>query len=123
VCRQLRQVLAELNAGHAGRNGLELAANAVGRGRLHVPHVEVAGTAIQEDQHARVGPRCWAGFFGGQELGQRQAHQPQPADLQQVAAGDHALTAGLHGACGSRRRMHCHLLIAQVSLPVGFGLP
>ncbi len=71
---QARQQLAHLDAGDGGGDRLELAAN-LGRGvRLHVPHVEVAGAAVEEDEDAGVGLGAGPSrepLAGGQHAGQR----------------------------------------------------
>ena len=59
-----RQVLADLDAGHVGGDGLELAAKLGGRVGLQVPGVDGAQAAVQEQEDQRdiaraSGPR-WA---------------------------------------------------------------
>jgi hypothetical protein len=57
LARQAREMLAELDAVEARRDGAELAADLRGGFRLHVPHVEVARPAVEEDDDARIGAR------------------------------------------------------------------
>ena len=65
LARETGKVLAELNARQARGDRLELAADLRRGARLHVPHVEMAGPAVQEDQDARVGRRRKRGLAGG----------------------------------------------------------
>ena len=54
--RQQRQVLAELNPGHSRIDRLEFAPDLQGCLGLHVPEVDMAGSAKQEDEDARRQP-------------------------------------------------------------------
>ena len=84
--RRVRQVLADLDTGHARRDRPELAADLPRGVRLHVPGVEVARAAVVEDQDARAdgggagerrsgaasarsGPRCSAPARQGRRFG------------------------------------------------------
>ena len=58
---QPRQVLANLDARHAGGDRLELAANFGRRLGLHIPEVDMAGPAEQKDEDARIEPARRAG--------------------------------------------------------------
>ena len=85
---KMRQVLAELDAGDRGGDRVELAANVRHRVGLHVPHVEVAGTAVEEDDDAGVGPGLLlAPGVGAEQAGQAEVHEASAADLQHLSAG------------------------------------
>ena len=56
--REAREMFAELHAGDVGGDGLELAAHFLRQVRLHVPHVQVAGTAVEKHKNARIRVRC-----------------------------------------------------------------
>ena len=94
---ELRQVLAHPDAGHVAVDGLEFAAD-LGRGvGLHVEGVVVRGAAVQKNDQARLrlAEDCVARLLvaGGlglalEQLGQRQAEQPQAARPQQVPPAD-----------------------------------
>ena len=85
--RQPRHIFADLIAGHAGRNALELAAIFDRRVRLEVPHIQMAGPAgLEQQNHA---PLFRGGIDGSrerfvpQQIGQRhaaEARPPRPAE-------------------------------------------
>jgi hypothetical protein len=85
---QLRQMLADLNAGDVRSGGLELAANLRRRIGLHVPQIDLAGTAEEEQEDARPGPLRRGRLLGTKrlELAGRESEQAQAADAQQFAA-------------------------------------
>ena len=77
--RQAGQVLADRDAGEARVNRPELSADLRGCVRLHVPHIEVARPAIEEQNDASVGTRRQPGAvrlrLGPQQAGQAQPHK------------------------------------------------
>ncbi len=100
-----RQMLAELDARHGRGDRLKFTPQLDRRVGLHVPHVEVAGTAVEKNQDRRIrtGP---AAALGRRLLGPQQARQTEPqvadrARLQHAAARDQI--RGLHGAGILRR--------------------
>src|SRR5437773_1349683 len=86
-------MLAHADAGHAGGDRLELAADLFGSVGLHVKRVMVRSAARQEDDQARLGFAEGAGTRGSgsscqgttlQQARQRQANQPETAGPQQL---------------------------------------
>jgi hypothetical protein len=71
--RQPRHKLTQLKAGHAGADGLELAANFGRRCRLEIISVQVAGSAFEENQDHRLGAGVsrWLLGLEAEEVGQR----------------------------------------------------
>ena len=84
----LRQVLADLDAGHVGGDRLELAAE-LGRGvRLEIVHVDVAGPAGLPDQDDRLAVRWRCPVRPEPEQArQRQAAEGERADLEEASGG------------------------------------
>jgi hypothetical protein len=56
--------------------------------RLHIPHIQMAWPAIQEDHNAGFRAGCTALFLAGQQLRQGQSYSPQCADAQEFAAAE-----------------------------------
>ena len=109
LLRQARQVFRQLQSGDAGGDRLELAADLGGRLRLHVPHVEMTGTAVEEKENTVVGARGGAGrLFAGSE----QARQGQPQHAGRACL-QHMTPRQAHWA-GTRRAMGT---IRHVSAP------
>jgi len=95
--RGLRQVLADPQTRHAGRDRTELAAHLCRSARLQVDRVDVAGTSIIKEQDARADRpltqfsklrpgRCARLALGFQRFRQCQAQRPQAADPQKFAS-------------------------------------
>src|SRR5262245_19717430 len=89
---QAQQMFGKLCAGNARGDGPELAAN-FGRGRrLHVPHVELARPAVEEDQNTRVGRgmqfRVRRVLLRAQHSRQAEPESADAADLQHAASGN-----------------------------------
>src|SRR5262249_38421047 len=85
---QLREVLADLDAGDAGLNGL-VGAALLGAG-TQVEGVLVAGTAIHPQEDAGLGASPSLGSAGGQDIhptGHRGAKHASGGQLEHVAAG------------------------------------
>src|SRR5262245_60464533 len=85
---QPRQLIAELDAGDSGGDGLKLAADFHGGRRLHVPHVEMTRPAVEKDEDAMI-RRCRVPLrrvpIRMHELRQRQPEHRAAADLQHAA--------------------------------------
>ncbi len=86
----LGQLLADLDAAALGGDRLVRPADALGRVRLHVEHVDVARPAAleEEDDGFRADRRRGGGFvfLGRQQARERKAEQAESADLQGAAA-------------------------------------
>jgi len=66
-------VFAQLNAGHVGGDGFEGAAHLGGGGGLHVPQVDLARAAEEEEEDAGVAAALVSrGVLGGQGAQSRQ---------------------------------------------------
>src|SRR5262249_51446707 len=106
---QLGQVLADLDAGYRGGDGLKLAAYLLRQIGFHVPHVEVAGPAIEEHENAGIRPGSSVNprgpLAGRQHLRQCQIQSTNGPDLEHVSPGDpyRALTVL---RCSHRSRPH-----------------
>ena len=86
-----RQVLGDGETGLGRRDGLELAANAVGRGRLHVEGVDVRRAAELVQEENVLGPRLQPRLLGGsQPGGQVQPREPRGAGLEEGPAREPA---------------------------------
>ena len=103
-----RQVLADPDSRHRGRDRLKFASNLRRRLHLQVEHVLVRGSSGEEhhdDRFLRPGP---AGGFGGEQLRERESSDGsdhrQAADLQHVASGQ--LVTERRGTRGSQDREH-----------------
>src|SRR5438046_1283820 len=129
-------MLADLEAGDAGRDWLELAADLGGSVRLEVPHVLGAGAAeqVEGDHTFDAGFAAWlaAGLLGAQKVGQGEgaAQRRQRAGLECLAAGEAIAAAsrtaehGEHGTPRGKRSItdltllslpsHCNLLVASL---------
>src|SRR5262245_18875113 len=88
VSGQARQIFGKLCAGNARGDGPEFAAN-FGRGRrLHVPHVQMARPAVEEDQDTGVGRgmqfRVRRVLLRAQHFRQAEPESADAADLQHV---------------------------------------
>lgn len=76
LLREEGEVFAEMDVGDGGLDGIEVAADFGGRGGLHVPEVDVTGTAEEENENAGIVPMAGGGIqvgvFGGKgaELGE-----------------------------------------------------
>src|SRR6476661_6886757 len=82
-----RQMFAELHAGKGGRNRLELAADFLRRLGLHVPHIEMRRSAVEEEYDAGVGVLAsLANAVGTKQFRQSQPQQAAAADLDHLAA-------------------------------------
>src|SRR5205085_288947 len=80
------QVLANLDARHAGADRFELAANLCRSVRLEVNHILVWWTTRQEDHDNRLVRAAHTGLgLRAQQLRQRQTAHGQAADLQETA--------------------------------------
>jgi len=99
--RQLRQMLADLDARDVGGDGLELTADLRRGVHLQVEHVLMARSARQEDHDDRlvlVAGRTDAGRgLGLEHLRQRQAAEPERADAQEVATRHAVAETAVHG--------------------------
>src|SRR5438046_4696906 len=88
--REARQSVVDLNAIGAAGHRLVRPANAFGRVRFHVEHVEVARPAelVEEDHRLRARLRAlpFRPFLGAQQTGHGQTEQTEPADLQEMPA-------------------------------------
>ena len=81
-----RQVLANLDPGHVGRDRVEFAPDPGGSLGLEIEHVLVRRAADQVDEDHRFGRGPFAlGGLGGQQAGQAQPGS-QATDLEEVAA-------------------------------------
>src|SRR5262249_33891092 len=81
---QPRQQFRDLHARHTGRNWVKYTAHFLGSGRLHVPDVELAWSAVQEEEDTGTQGRGRTLCGGMQKL--RQTQRAQPAELQPAAA-------------------------------------
>src|SRR5688572_29153434 len=52
---ELWQVLSDLYSGNGSGNRLEFAPDFRRRGWLHVPDIELTGSAVKDEEHARIG--------------------------------------------------------------------
>ena len=103
--------------GTRGGDRPELAAD-LGRGvRLHVPDVELAGPAVEQEQDARADRGVRGPVARPEQPGQRQAEGAQSADLQQAAARVSA--DGRSGIRSTRQalRVGTRNMSAESSLP------
>ncbi len=87
---ELRKMLAKVNTRHGGWNRFELSADFHRGFRLRIPHIQVAGAAIQEDNDTSVGTRR-AGrvcLLRTEQLWQGEAEVRRRTGLDHLAAGD-----------------------------------
>ena len=92
--RHLGEMLANLDSAHVACDRLKLAADAFGRARLEVPHVDRGRPAGKPDHDNCIGtPLDLALILGSrrpsfeaQELGQAKAEETGRTDLEKVAA-------------------------------------
>src|SRR5262245_28949613 len=84
LLREHRQVLAEVQAGHRGRDRPKLPAHSFGSLGLHVPEVLVCGSPFEEEEDHRLRLR-FALRLSTKQPGQAEAKQPRPTDVEQVA--------------------------------------
>jgi hypothetical protein len=88
------QMLTDFDSRHVGGDRPELAANFRWRFGLHVPEVDVAGTAEKENEDARILPVLGRGDMTvGQhspasKIDRAQSEQPEAADAQTFASRD-----------------------------------
>ena len=108
--RLQRQMLADLDAGHAGRHRLVRSANLLRRQRFRIPHVDVTGSAGEPDQYhgSLVGRRRAGGCGGGlQRLVEGNAGQsgrPKPQEPATRTDPHHVPVA--RQKCRSHRALH-----------------
>jgi hypothetical protein len=89
VCepRRLRKVFTDAQTRHGSSNRVEIAADLARRMRFHVPGIEMAGSAVMENQNAGVdsgGYRC----IRGKEAWQGQSQIANTADAEELAPAD-----------------------------------
>ncbi len=115
-----RQQLANLHARHVGRDGLVRTADRVGRVRLHIESIDLAGPAPLEQKDHGLSTRLdpWRGVVPGgvQQFGKGQPQQPRAADTQNLPAiGKRRVNS---------RRFQVHRALLQVSPDaMGSSLP
>ena len=105
---ELRQVLAEVHAGHARRDRLELAANLRRRVRLHVPHVEMVGPPFRKmTMHASACRGVIRRLIGAQDRGKIQPEVRRGPGLDHLPTGNtrarargHREVPGVSGMAG-----------------------
>ena len=61
LLRESRQQLAHLISANRRRDRLKLTPDTLARFRLHVPHIEMARTTVEEQNNARVSSRFLCG--------------------------------------------------------------
>ena len=87
---QPRQMLAHRITPKRRLDRLELAANSLGGVGLHVPHVQMAGTAVEKDDDAGIGRRFDRArrrlLSRLEQARQVDAHQAETSDLEHAAA-------------------------------------
>src|SRR5262249_47500461 len=91
VLRHARQPVADANAGYVGIRGSEGAANLFGGIRLEVPHVELGGTAGEEEHDDMLGPgaaRRGGDLFELEQARQSETAEADGAEVEDVAAGE-----------------------------------
>src|SRR5580704_4014974 len=88
-------MLAHLITGERGRNWMELAADPVRRMGLEIPHVQVAGSAVEKEDDAgvrlRPDPSRLAPRSRFEQSRQGDAEQTQTADLEKMPPADSAI--------------------------------
>ncbi len=110
LARETGEMLGNLDPRQTRSDRLELAPDLDRRVGLHVPHVELAGAAVQEDDDARIGPgresravgHAPASGIGLEQLREGQAQRGAAADLHHLSTRDPRGTL----ASGSGRRDH-----------------
>ena len=90
LLRELRHVIADLDARRTRSDRLELTAEFAGSVGLHVPHILLRRSAVEKDEEARLGSAASKPLSRGgtQHIGKSDAEQPQRTNLEQVASGD-----------------------------------
>ncbi len=103
--RQIRKVLANLNAPNAGGNRPELTANLGRRIRLQVDQIDVRGSAREKNHDDRLA-RAALGTHRlcPQKISQRQAAHSQAADLRKRTAGN-AVAQTIFLSCDGQHRI------------------
>src|SRR5579884_2205889 len=83
-----RQVLRDMKTWHAGGNRSKWAAYLLRRPRLQIPRIQLAWTAVQEEENARLHLASWTALvirslgFRLQDAGEGQTRAAECADLQ-----------------------------------------
>ena len=94
--------LGDLNPGHVGRDGFEIAVG------LGIPHVHVGRAAGKPDENDRLGLLARTGAGGGQRVGQPEVIAQRNAEERQAAHPQELATLKVASGAGNTfRQVHC----------------